>query len=488
MRTELIETLLKAGVVRESQVQRAMDYSFSTGLVERLLCLGYGSEDDIFKIIKNNLKLAVIEGNELENIPKCVLESVPSDMIIRNHFLPFYSDETKIHIAFFDPTKDSCFNEISFFTSKKIVPFGVRANVLAKALNRYFDLKVPEEFKFGKEQISDPKLAPPPLVEKESPAAKPPLPPIPGRIEVPKPPLPTIEKKEPAENTELQKLLEQQLQELASLKNQVSELAKAAPVQVEMPKVEEPVKEVAPIKIEIPKVEAPTPTPAPEPAKEAAPAKVDAGMIIDTSSFSDSDDDDSFNDFRDIGNVKCEFVQETKTPEATAQETEPEVKCEVKPEAPKAAMAAAAATETEEDHNVYVDTTSIELAVDKDQIIVAVSNELKKIAKRYALLFVKYDELVTADGLDIKIPLQAPSFFKDVHDSAKRFYGIAPKSYVADEFFNKLGGAAPQIICVVPVSIENEVFAIIYAEEVENPMQAEELAEKMAEAFERLLS
>ncbi len=475
MKTELIATLLKAGVIREAQVQRAMDYSFSTGLVERLLCLGYGSEDDIFKIIKNNLKLAVIEGNELEDIPQSALESVPHDMIVRNHFLPFYADETKIHIAFFDPTKDSCFNEISFFTSKKIVPFGVRANVLAKALNKYFNLNVPEEFKFGKEQISDPKLAPPPLVEKEGAEARPTLPPLPTMKEAPRPPLPTIEKKETAENIELQKLLEQQRQELANLKNQVSELAKSketvpvAPVQVELPKVEAP-------------VSAPAATPAP--AKEAAPVKADdpvkeTEMIIDTSSFSDSDDDDSFNDFRDIGNVKCEFVQEAKTtePQVPKQEIEPEVKCEVKTETP-----------TEEDSNVYVDTTSIELAVDKDQIIAAVNNELKKISKRFALLFVKYDELITADGSDIKIPLQAPSFFKDVHDSAKRFYGIAPKSYVADEFFNKLGGAMPQIICVVPVSIENEVFAILYAEEVENPMQAEELAEKMAEAFERLLS
>jgi len=437
LRTELIDTLLRAGVVTEAQVERATNYAFSTGLVERLLCLGYGSEDDVFKIIRNNLKLAVIEGNELDNIPKEALESVPHDMITRNHFLPFYADETKIHIAFFDPTKDSCFHEIHFFTSKRIVPFGVKASVLAKALNRYFDLNVPEEFKFGKEQISDTKIAPPPLVEKESATAKPTLPPIPTMPNVkepPKPPLPTIEKKEAEDTTELQKLLEQQRQELINLKNKVSELEKNK--------------------------EASTPTPAQKEQKEQEPQET-----IDTASF--NEEEDSFNDFRDIGNMQEEVIQEVKSPSQPAP---------VEP-----------ITKTEE-QSVYVDTTSIELATDKDQIINAVNNELKKISKRTMLLFVKYDELITVDGTDIKIPLQAPSFFKDVHDSAKRFYGIPPKSYVADEFFNKFGGYLPKIICVVPVSIENEVFAILYAEEAENPMQVEEVAEKMAEAFDRLLS
>lgn len=415
MRTELVETLLKAGVVTEAQVERAMNYHYSTGLVERLLCLGYGSEDDVFKIIKNNLKLAVIEGNELDNVSKCVLESVPRDMIERNHFIPFYADATKIHIAFFDPTKDSCFNEVCFFTSKKIVPFGVRASVLAKVLNKYFHLDLPETFKFGKEQVSDQKLVPPPLVEKESSNVKPVLPPIPipSTKEVSRPPLPNMEKKETAENTDLQKLLKDQSEELASLKTKVSELGKKQEV------------------------------------------------ILETASL--VDEDDSISDFKEIEADEGVTLQEVKE------------------------SSAGLSSETEEKGN-YVDSTPIELATNKDQIINSVNEELSKISKRFMLLFIKYDELTAVDGSNIKIPIQVPSFFKDVYDSSKRFYGIPPKSYVADEFFNKLGGYLPKIICVVPVSIENEVFAILYAEEVENPMQMEELAEKMAEAFDRLLS
>ena len=133
--------------------------------------------------------------------------------------------------------------------------------------------------------------------------------------------------------------------------------------------------------------------------------------------------------------------------------------------------------------------SAIEAAKDKDSAINAINAELKKITNgRSVILFVRYDDLVTVDGSGLKVPLQAPSFFKDVYDSGKRFYGIPPKSYVSDEFFNKLGSGTPSLVCAVPVSIEDEVFAILYAEGVDNPMEAEEISEKMAVVFERNLS
>ncbi len=331
MRTELVNTLIKAGVVTEPQVERASLYNFGTSLVERLLCLGYGSEDDVFKIIKNNLKLKVVEADELENIQEDILNEVPHYLIEKHHFLPFYSDHTKLHVAFFDPTKDSCFTEVAFFTSKVIVPFGARASVLSKALNKYFNFKLPEEFRYGKEQIVDPKLTPPPLMDGGPTVPKPTMPPIPTSR--PKPPLPNLEP------------------------------------------IEEPSESI------------------------------------------------------------------------------------------------------------------IEAAVDKNSAINAVNIELKKLSNgRSTILFVKYDDLVTVDGSDLKVSLQVPSFFKDVYDSKKRFYGMPPKSPVSDEFFDRTGGSVPSLICIVPVSIEDEVFALLYAEGVENPMEVEDIAERMAIVFDRLLS
>ena len=469
MRTELVNTLVKAGVVTEAQVDRAELYNFGSSLVERLLCLGYGSEEDVFKIIKNSLKLTVIEGNELDNIPEEVLNAVPRDLIEKHHFLPFYADNAKIHIAFFDPTKDSCFSEVSFFTSKIIVPFGVRANVLAKSLNKRFNLKLPEEFKYGKEQISNPSLTPPPLMDDGPVVAKPKMPPIPTSI--PKPPIPTVEKKEPPVNAELQKVLEKQTEEIAKLMSKVSELGKdkVAPQpqpeptpqpQPQMPESAasqpQPQVKIEELKIEEPKVET------------KAPA-----ATLDTSSF--GDDDDSIVDFKDVG---CVVDIEQAVAPVVKKEAPVSTPVE-KPAAPAAPV----------EQSAFVDTSAIDAAKDKNSAIDAVNVELKKITKgRSMILFVKYDDLVTADGSELKVSLQAPSFFKDVHDSGKRFYGIPPKSYVSDELFNKLGGDVPALVCAVPVSIDNEVFAILYAEGVDNPMEAEEIAEKMAVVFDRLLS
>ena len=475
MRTELISTLLKAGVVTDSQVERAISYHFGSSVLERLLSLGYGSEDDAYKVIKNKLKLEVIEGEELNNIPADVLASVPHDLIEKHHFLPFYADNAKIHVATFDPTQDSCLHEVSFFTSRKIVPFGVRASVLAKALNKYFALNVPEEFRYGKEQVVNPDLAPPPLVEQanNNAAIRPPLPPRPtmmpssSAVTEPKPPLPPLPEANPLEQQ--RKLLEQEVeqlknkvleQEIEQLKTKVTELAKVK----EEPVVVEPVKVVEQV------------------IQEVQESKSEP--LIDTASFSIDDDEVSFNDFKDV-NVFDNM-------ENAVTNIEPKVE----------PVTEVIATSAEVKNSPTVEEVGsapdpITTAQDKDDIINSVIAELTKIAQRAIVFFVKYEDLIAVSGFgkdidgnlaDFKISLEAPSFFKDVYDTGRRFYGITPKNNVTDEFFAHFGGAMPALVCVVPVSIENDVFALIYAEEVDNPMQAEDIAERMAVAFDKLLS
>lgn len=294
--TELLKTLLKAGVVTQAQVERAEKQDFGCSTVGKLLVLGYGSEDDVYKIIKNNLKLKVVDTNELDNIDAETLSSIPLDIIKKNHILPFYADNTKIHIATCDPTQDSCFTELNFFTSKKIVPFGIMASDLMKTLNKYYDIKAPQEFKYGQEQVE---------VKNEK-----------------KPPLPIIKK--------------------------MSE---------------------------------------------------------------------------------------------------------------------------------------------KDKIICSVLNELKGLSERNAIFFVRNDLLVAIEGYDdYSISLEQDGFFKDIYNSKKRFFGIPSDTLLNEDFFARFVKKLPAIICAVPVLIDDEVIAIIYAEEVNNPLLIEELAENMAEAFNKLIT
>lgn len=331
---------MKAGIITEDQIQRAMEYESGSSLVERLLSLGYGSEQDVYKIIKNKLKLAVAEPVEISNIPEEVLSSVPKELIEKHHFLPFYSDATSIHIAMFDPTADPCINEICFFTSQRVLPYGVLASELCKAMNKYFKLGLPETFKYGTENLSDSKMSPPPIKgsKPEVPQKKMDLPPIPN-----------------------------------------------IPIPNAAPKTETP----------------------------AQPAEVKPAS----------------NDPKDI----------------------------------------------------LINTTL---------------DDMKKLSKRCIILFRKYDDLICDAGFGDKIddnlkgytvPLNAPSLFMGVYESKKPFHGFPVRHYLTDEFLKALGGIKPKVLSVVPAIIEDEIFAMLYAEDVSDLEAVKKVTEKMAKEFEKML-
>ncbi|MEI6093407.1 MAG: hypothetical protein WCQ47_06970, partial [bacterium] len=85
MKTELINLLLKAEIVRNNEVERALHYESGSSLVERLLSLGYGNEGDVFSIIQNKLKLVVVKSETLKNIPKNVIDIIPREIVEKHH-------------------------------------------------------------------------------------------------------------------------------------------------------------------------------------------------------------------------------------------------------------------------------------------------------------------------------------------------------------------------------------------------------------------
>ncbi len=182
MRTELVNNLLEAGIIDENAAKHAEEHTLGSALVERLLDLGYGCEHDVYKVIKNKLKLAVVTADEMMNINPDVIKLIPIGMIERHHFLPFHADSANIHIAVFDPTQDTCLNEICFFTTLRIIPYGALASDLTKALNKHFDLKLPEQFKHKK--IAN-------TTEQKTEQKKENLPPLPN-VPLPNIPLPKV--------------------------------------------------------------------------------------------------------------------------------------------------------------------------------------------------------------------------------------------------------------------------------------------------------
>lgn len=148
MKTKLVNLLIKASVVNELDVIESGKYEGSN-TVEKLLALGYGNEKDVVNIIQNKLLISVIEDSDLDSVTIKTLEYLPVELIERYHFVPFKLEDNKVHIAMFDPTDEEALKAIKNFTDKRVIPYGARATKLASALNNYFNLSLPDTFKYG---------------------------------------------------------------------------------------------------------------------------------------------------------------------------------------------------------------------------------------------------------------------------------------------------------------------------------------------------
>ncbi len=498
MKTELVNTLLKAGIVSEAEVERAIHYESGTSIVERLLSLGYGSEDDVYKILQNKLRLAVVSTKDLANIPKDILNVVPKEVIEKQHILPFKVTDTTIHIAMFDPTQDSCINEICFFTSLRVLPYGALASDLAKALNKYYGLSLPESFKHGAENLDSkytgPKL--PPIKEMAaapSTAGLPPLPSMSAKLGVKAsptvlPPLPTdfIMPEETAK---------------------IEPLTKVEVTPIPTPKV-----------AATPKPGIPTKLP-PLPQEKTGPVMQEIHEVDDLKAKLQKmqDDFDKLSKMVEQPESKPKARQEEKQIKEQIKNTQEEIAevCTVNSqykdvtqdmtttvdydeEAPEFKDISAAFPQTTRASSPDdVNVSNIENAKSKEAVLTHVLAEIKKLCSRCIVLFVKYDDLVpvigTGKGIennlkDFTISLKTASVFKTVYDSKKEFYGPVSDSTGLDSFFKHFGNERPMSVTIIPCLLDGEIFAMIYTEEAPTINEMRQIADAMSRAFDKLLA
>jgi len=148
LKTELIEVLVEAGVIPEASLQEKHDSK--APLLEILLSKGYGSEDDVIKILKNKLNYEVVENKIINNINLKILQSIPINFILEYHILPFMVDDNSLNIAMCDPSYDECINELAFLVDKHINVFVAKPSEINFNINKYFNVSLPTNFKHFK--------------------------------------------------------------------------------------------------------------------------------------------------------------------------------------------------------------------------------------------------------------------------------------------------------------------------------------------------
>ncbi len=520
MTTEFVKTLITAGIVNGAQVERAMHYESGSSLVERLLSLGYGNENDFHKVLKNKLKKAVVEESDLSDIKEDCLKIFPVSIIEKHHVLPFFMDSSVLRLAMFDPTLTTVVDELTDFTKKNnlgefnIEAYGVLPSNLAKALNKYYKLGLPEMFKYGKETLIEnyngPKIPALRLTKDEDMVKLPPLPPknekkaadgvkskliVTNSDELSKlPPLPQNSNLSAKEKPEMvlsdpniaENAQEKESEKVKTLKPGSEGLVRKMNEEFdklsEMVACEEISEKTAPKKTQDTKLNLQTEVIAENPKtqiEKADPSKMKQENII-----KQEDDFDS--------NPACPIdpqnkdITESMTEGLNYDEEVPEFKDikDLVPEKPSAV--------SKDD----VTSASIESASTKEEIIKNTLKELRKLSSRCLILFVRNDVLsaVLGEGSGIvenyegyTIPLVEPSIFKDVFESGEEYYGPLNPNPLLDSFMTHFGNQKPMSVTLVPSIIEEQVFAILYTEETPTVEEVKNIAKSMATAFEKLL-
>ena len=161
--TELLNLLFDSEVFKEHEYEESLREHKSLPPILGILSMGYGTQDDVYKIAKNKLKVPALSESDLINIDINLLNLIPSDLIKKYAIIPFFIDGHYLKLGMLDPTDDEAMGEISFFTDKMIIPYIAMPSILAKYINKYYDLNFPEEFQFGinqhlKEEFSKDKM------------------------------------------------------------------------------------------------------------------------------------------------------------------------------------------------------------------------------------------------------------------------------------------------------------------------------------------
>ncbi len=448
---KLGELLVQEGVITPHQLEEALKYQviFGGKLGTNLIELDFVREDDIAKTLSRMLRVPLVSGEELQNIPDDVIKLIPRDISEQYQVVPLQLDHRKLTLVMANPSDLKAIDEISFRTGFIVRP-AVAAEVrLILALEKYYH--IPREIRYV--QVS--KKVEGDLGE-----------PTPDKVgnevtpeQVPAEAAPNLKKAQMAQKKR------EEAKKAADAKAQAEKKAAA----------EEDAKKAEAAIAEIEEVEEITEEPAPTVEKKSSR----------TIKFEDDDDADE--------TVAAEPIPEEKQPEPVIEEVV---------ELPEADII----EEGSEDIDSYpIEEVFKHLAdpADREDIADSLIRHLGHDVDRAALfqirgevvqgwkLFVD-DKPVTDFGM-FQVTLDHPSILKTVIDTASYYIGPIPKTSPDNmRLVELMGGNPPTTALLVPVIVMGRVVTVIYIDDKKADLPAkllelQKLAAKMAMSFEILI-
>jgi len=155
MALKLGELLLKAQLLNQQQLQKALDEQKASGgkLGEILQHLGYVSEDDIIECLSHQFGVPSINLRHFEIDPN-VAKLIPVDLARKYNVIPVNKTGATLTLAMTDPTNIFAMDEITFMTGYRVEPVVASEEAIRETIDRNFGSSRELELKKVMEDLS----------------------------------------------------------------------------------------------------------------------------------------------------------------------------------------------------------------------------------------------------------------------------------------------------------------------------------------------
>lgn len=148
MSERLGEMLLKVGALTRAQLDQVLQSQtiFGGRLGTNLVEMGVVDEEELSRVLSEQIGAPCVEPAQLESIPKQVLGLVPLDLVQRHRVLPLSLDGKRLTVAMANPYDYKVVDEIGFVTGCVIVPRVCTELRLNRALEKFYRITRPTRF------------------------------------------------------------------------------------------------------------------------------------------------------------------------------------------------------------------------------------------------------------------------------------------------------------------------------------------------------
>jgi len=139
MPLKLGEFLIKANLITEEQLERALNEQRETGgrIGEHLLRLGFVTEEDILDCLSQQYGVPSINLRHFD-IDESIIRLIPADVARKYQFIPVSKTGATLTVAMADPTNVFAMDDITFITGYRVEPVVASEEALREAIDKYY--------------------------------------------------------------------------------------------------------------------------------------------------------------------------------------------------------------------------------------------------------------------------------------------------------------------------------------------------------------